>query len=68
MVHPKFEFNCDVTMDDGCAAVNLAGGILKRPQPSPSPLTPPPNTVSLLPFIYSTPSFLFVFTNFAEKR
>lgn len=34
-VHPEFELSCDVTVDDGCAAVNFRGDILKRPRLAP---------------------------------
>lgn len=34
-VHPEFELSCDVTVDDGCAAVNFRGDILKRPRLPP---------------------------------
>lgn len=47
-VHHEFELSSDVTVDDGCAAVNLGFSILRRPQ-----LTPP--LLLLLPL---PPSFL----------
>ncbi len=45
--HPEFELSCDVTVDDGCAAVNLGGDILKWPQPPPLLLPSLPRSLSI---------------------
>lgn len=57
-VHHEFELSSDVTVDDGCAAVNLGFSILRRPQFAPPHLLfPLPPSFLSLPVSLSPPSF-----------